>query len=200
MTGRRRFGAVMGILMLVVGCSTLDGRKVYIEDSEYRMILLASSVEKQSYSGFQNVLDVKLTRLDAPVRDAIVRKKATNFQWGDSEFQKEQDSHKQKMSQGSEFFMSFYTPDRKNDNLAKADTVWRVFLDVDGKRYPGVVNKVTDSESEVLDTYPAHTRWGTPYKIQFLVPTSVAQSMSSRITITGPVGSAELDFPKLENR
>jgi hypothetical protein len=185
-----------GVLsLLALGCATTqDNRKIYIEDEQYQKVIMEATKETQSYSGFQNVLDVKVTRLDSAVRQAMVLKRATNFQWIDREIEKERQSEQQKMSQGTEFFLSFFTPESKNDNLAKGDTVWRIFLDVDGKRYPGVVNKVTGSVSETLDLYPSHTRWGTAYTVKFLVPTNVVETLPSRLTMTGPVGSAELDF------
>lgn len=179
----------------MLGCaSTQDNRKVFIDESEYQRVLLDGTRETQAYSGFQNILDVKATRLDARVRQAMLLKQATNFQWGERELEKEKESDMQKMSQSTEFFLSFFTPESKNDNLAKGDTVWRIFLDVDGKRYPGVTSKLLSPVSEVLDLYPSHTKWSTPYMVKFLVPTSVVERMNSRLTITGPVGSAELDF------
>lgn len=177
------------------GCTTSpETRRIWISDSDYRQVSLQNTLEKQAYSGFQNVLDVKITRMTSEVREAMTLKKATNFQWSEVETQKERESQRQKSSEATEFFMSFFTPESKNDNLAKADTVWRVFLDVDGRRFPGVVSKVLDTPSEIQDLYPAHTRWGTPYVVKFLVPTSIVESMNSKLTITGPVASAELNF------
>lgn len=183
------------LLLIVSGCATGGShRRIHIDDSDYKSIVLDSTKQSQTYEGLVNTIDVRATLLTMKVREAQTLRKATNFQWSDAEIAADRDYNNKASLSETKVFMSFFTPENKDDNLNKADTVWRIFLDVLGKRYTGVVQKMSDTPSEVKDLYPDHTNWGTPYMVKFLVPTSVAESSSARMTITGPVGSTTLDF------
>lgn len=185
------------VLLLLIGCASAEkeNRAVHIEESTYTRLLSDSTRFSQKYDGFNNTLDVRVTPLTAQVREALTLKKATNFQWSPVEVARDRENHLQKMSSETVFFMSFFTPENKNDDLAKGGTVWRLFLDAGGKRYTGTVSKVLEPSTEVADLYPEHTRWGTPYTVKFLVPTRVIEEGPYKFTITGPLGSSTLEWP-----
>lgn len=185
---------ILCTVTLIVGCSTTDQRQIHIADSEYKSVLEKHSRQSKTYSGFTNTLDIRATLITSQVREAQALRKATSFQWSDVELQAERDYQNKAYASETRVFLSFFTPESKDDNLSKSDTVWRIFLDVNGKRYPGVAQKMMDTQAEIHDLYPEHTRWGTPYLVKFLIPSSQVEGVSSRLTITGPVGSTSLDF------
>ncbi len=182
-------------LLSLSACSTIDSnRRIYITDSDYKSTILEVSKSTQTYDGLVNTIDVRATLMTSKVREAQTLRKATNFQWTEAEVIAEREYQQKSSAAETKIFMSFYTPEAKDDNLHKVDTVWRIFLDVEGKRYAGTVQKMSDSVTEVRDLYPDHTKWGTPYIIKFLVPTSISETNPSLLTLTGPVGSATLNF------
>ena len=181
--------------ILISGCATTpDNRRIWIDDETYKNSIAPYTRTAQAYEGFQNVLDVRMTLMNAKVRNAQTLQKATSFQWSEKEAQADRQYSQDSMLTETRFFLSFFTPESKNDNLAKADTVWRIFLDVDGKRYNGTITRALETPTEILDVYPEHTRWQSAYYVKFMAPTRLVEEGPSKITITGPVGSAELQF------
>lgn len=190
------FGAfIVSLMFLTSSCTTGDShRRVHISDSDYKSVVIDATKTSQTYDGLVNTIDIRVTLLTSKVREAQTLKKATSFQWSDAEIEAERGYNQKASLTETKIFMSFFTPDSKDDNLSKADTVWRIFLDVGGKRYSGTTSKLLETTSEVRDLYPDHTTWGTPYVVKFLVPTSVVEAGGSRFTITGPVGSTAVEF------
>lgn len=98
------------------------------------------------------------------------------------------------MKKQTEVFVSFYTPEKKHDDLHKNQTLWKIFLDAGGKRYEGKAQKVKLLTSEVQGLYPFHNRFATPYTITFPVPTTALDGKEAKLTITGSVGSVAVVF------
>ena len=183
------------LFVFLQACATTpDTRRIMIEDGEYREVLQKNSQHARSYNGFSNVVEIDAVFLNGEVRDAQTKRKATSFQWSDAEIKADRDYNQKIMLSETDFFMSFFTPESKDDNLGKADTVWRIFLDAGGKRYSGTVQKLQETPSEIADIYPEHTRWATPYLVKFLVPNSQIDGATSAVTITGPLGAAEMQW------
>ena len=99
-----------------------------------------------------------------------------------------------KMAKETEFFISFFVPERKHDDLHKAKTLWKLFLDANGRRYEGKSSRMKTILSDVVSLYPQHNRWSTPYIVSFPVPVSMIENGGAILTITGPAGSTTLSF------
>lgn len=183
------------ICLALVSCSSGDShRKVYISDSDYKKTIYEQTKQSQAYEGLVNVIDIRVTALTSKVRTAQTLRRATNLQWSEAEVKADQEYQLKDMAAQTKFFLSFFTPESKDDNLSKPDTVWRIFLDVQGKRYAGTIQKLHETPSEIIDLYPDHTKWGTPYTVKFLVPTRIVEENLSKFTITGAIGSTSVDF------
>lgn len=183
------------MFFVAVSCSSGDShRKVYIADSEYKKVVYEQTRQSQAYEGLVNVIDIRVTLLNSKVRAAQTLKRATNMQWSEAEVKADQEYQAKDMAAETKIFLSFFTPESKDDNLSKPDTLWRLFLDVQGKRYAGTIQKLHDTPSEIMDLYPDHTKWGTPYIVKFLVPTRLIEENPSKFTITGAIGSTSVDF------
>ncbi|MGE3757118.1 MAG: hypothetical protein AB7H97_05140, partial [Pseudobdellovibrionaceae bacterium] len=156
------------------------------------------SDEIKQYSGFENVLQVGAVLLNSKAKMAVVDQKARVFQWSDEQWYKEKVTADSELVKRTEIFVSFFTPSKKQDDLAKKKSVWKVFLDGGGKRYEGKAVKIKSEPAELRTYYPFHNRWSSAYLITFEVATSAIETDESRLTLTGPVGSATLKFQKLE--
>lgn len=184
-------------LFIFSSCSSVPvNKRIYISDTDYQAIALANTSSGQSYDGLVNTIDLRATLLTLKLKDAQSMKKATNMQWTDAELQADREYNEKSALSETKIFLSFFTPDSKEDNLHKADTVWRIFLDVEGKRYVGTIQKMSDTPSEISDLYPEHTKFGTAYISKFMVPTATVESNKAKLTLTGPVGSVAVEFKK----
>ena len=100
------------------------------------------------------------------------------------------------MSAETTAFLSFSTPERKNDNLADAKAIWRIILESGGRRYVGKAKRDRRLLAELQALYPYHTRWNTPYLITFPVAMTALETQTIKLTLTGPLGSRILEFTK----
>lgn len=172
---------------------TPAGRAIRTE-SEYFNVIDQNSDQVTRYSGLYNLLDVQSTALTSKVFEAQMDQLTRIYQWDDKKYLEEKSKNEARVNKEAEFFVAFYTPERKSDDLNKPNTQWRLFLDVAGKRYDGTVTKIKIAAPELLSLYPSFNRFYTPYSVVFNVPMKTIESQPMKLTITGSVGSAVLNF------
>ncbi|MES2856077.1 MAG: hypothetical protein V4692_09450 [Bdellovibrionota bacterium] len=153
------------------------------------------SAGDSEYTGFYNNFEFKATILNTPIRERTHKRQETYFQWDENKSASERAKYTQELSSETKVFVSFFTPDRKNDNLTEDKSIWRVYLDVGGQRYQGEVKRVRTLLAELQSLYPYHTRWNTSYMFHFKIPTTAIESQPSKLTITGPLGTRDVSFP-----
>ena len=146
------------------------------------------------YSGFYNNFEYKATLLNSTVRGALVTRQADYYQWDRDKRQTEREKSDKEASAETTVFLSFFTPDRRNDNLSDTKSIWRVYLDSGGRRYQGKVKKVRSLLAELQALYPYHTRWNSPYILTFPVATAAIETQATTLTVTGPLGSRTVQF------
>lgn len=188
---------VSAAAFLTSGCATTEvtptGVKV-ITQSEYERILEKNSQSSRRYQGFYNTLQVEATILNSTMTQAQLEQNARLFLWNREKMDEETKKAKERNDKQTDVFLSFYTPERKNDNLNKTQSNWKIFLDVDGKRYDGKVTKIKSILSEVQGLYPYHNRFSTPYTVTFPVPVKTIEGTPIRFTVTGSVDFVVLDY------
>lgn len=172
---------------------TPSGRTLRTAD-EYMETLEKNSDKLRSYSGFYNILDVEGVVLNSKVAEAQLDQSSRLYQWDESKYAEQKAKFDQRLSRESEFFISFFTPERKNDDLSKTTTVWRIFLDVDGRRFEGKAVKMKQPLAEIQGLYPFHNRFATPYSVIFPVAMRSIEGKEMKVTMTGPVGSGVMTF------
>lgn len=184
-----------------VGCATnsgtsLSGRPL-ISERQYSKIIEQNADHKRVYSGFYNALDVKAVLINNQVATAQLDQATRLYLWNDDKYLQEKAKLESRMATETEFFVSFFTPERKNDDLFKKESIWRVFLDSNGRRYEAKIEKVKLPFAEIVGMYPTHNRFTTPYRIVFPVPTAEVQAAASVLTFTSPLANAQLKFNPL---
>lgn len=166
-----------------------------VSESDYLQTIKRHARQQQVYSGLYNAIDMTGIVINTEVSEAEVDQQARVFIWDENKYTQEKIKAEEKLRKEAEFFVSFFTPDRKHDDLHKNKTLWKIFLDVDGKRLEGKVTKVKLLTEEIQSLYPFHNRFSTPYLISFpIAMKDIEKSGSLKLTITGPVGSATVDF------
>jgi hypothetical protein len=168
-----------------------------INELEYSALIDRNSDGQSEYNGFHNNFEFRGTLLNSAVNEAMVKRQGDYYQWEESKLATEREKATQEMSSATKIHVSFFTPERKNDNLTGLKTIWRVYLDAGGQRYTGVVKKDHRLLAELQVLYPYHTRWTTPYVFEFAVPTTVIEGQNSTLTVTGPLGTRTINFKSL---
>lgn len=193
---------LVGILSLTIGACSTSGKPPLREPEApgitvpkpHTEIIEKNSSGDSEFSGLYNTFELKATILNTPVRDALIQRQAEYYQWDQAQISAEREKSLQENSSESAIFVSFSTPERRNDNLADKKTIWRVFLDVGGKRYVGQAKKDRRLIAELQSLFPFHTRWNTPYIFTFPVAMNAIETDPIKLTVTGPLGSRVLEF------
>lgn len=187
------------LAMTLTGCATspehsVEGVNLITED-QYDELIQKNSAQKEIYSGLYNTLNVRATLLRPSTNQGVVQKNARLYQWNKSKYDEEVLKSQQKAQQETEIFVSFFTPEKKHDDLHKNKTLWKIFLDVNGKRYEGKAAKIKLLTTEIQAFYPEHNTFSTPYLVSFGVPANSLEKSDAKLTLTGPITSVSLDFP-----
>ncbi|RYZ85643.1 MAG: hypothetical protein EOP06_15925 [Proteobacteria bacterium] len=162
--------------LMLLSCATTttnDKGLVVMSEQAYGAIVDKWSDHIEDYSGLNNTITVMGTLLNNEMINAQLEHNAGTFQWDPTKLAEERKNVETKSATQSEVFVSFYSPERKWDDLAKSKTLWKVFLDVNGQRYEGKALKLKLLTREIQSLYPYHTVYGTPYIITFPVATKI---------------------------
>ena len=164
------------------------------KEKSYQALVETYSAGDREYNGFYNQFDFRATLQNSAVQAAMLAKQAEYYQWDAAKKETERAKAEADMSRETVVFCSFFTPDRRNDNLADSKSIWRVYLDVDGRRYVAKIKKSRKLIAELQALFPYHTRWTTPYVFTFPVPASAVERAKSKLTITGPLAARSVEF------
>jgi hypothetical protein len=186
----------------LVGCTSqqtieaqqpLDG-SVPESAETYKLLIERYSAGDSEYTGFYNTFEYKALFLNSAVRGAIFRKQMAYYQWDAAKAAAEREKMHKELDEETRFFMSFFTPDRQNDNLMNSKSIWKVYLDAGGHRYEGRIKRLRTLLAELQSIYPFHTRWTTPYEISFPVSTHAIETLNATYTVTGPLGTRVVEI------
>lgn len=185
-------------LMSAAGCATSKAPEGEVgprlEDGAYRKLFDKHSRDDRQYNGFQNTLEVHATFLNSDIQTAVLQRDADTMLWDSRTAQTEREKIFQQNSNATKFFLSFFVPTPRLNDLAKPNSVWKIYLEANGERYQGKAEKVKRPLEAIIASYPTHTRWGYPYEITFPVPLSVVENYPVKFIITGGVASTTLQF------
>ena len=184
-------------IILLSGCVTnlpVPAGVPEITSSNYEDLVARKTKKIEIYDGLYNKLTVSATWMDSEMSLGSLAHNARLSQWQETKYKEEKAKVIMNHTETTEFFVSFYTPERKHSNLAKDKNLWKIFLDVNGQRYEGKATKIKSLLSEVQALYPLHNRWSIPFLVTFPVSTSSVENKSAVFTVTGPLGSAQLKF------
>lgn len=199
-----KIAVVLVATFAAFGCSTmLKGEPRAVEGTQpptgytYEQEIERFSRGKTEYAGLYNNFEYKATILNSEIRSVVIGRRTTQYQWDAAKAASEREKSMQEMASTTQFFIAFFTPDFRNDNLSEAKPIWNIYLDAGGRRYEAKVTKVKMNLSELQSIYPYYTRWTTPYMATFNVPTAAIESQPSSLTVTGPLGTKSIDVPSL---
>jgi len=174
------------------GCATTDSVNV---DESYIKAIDAYSDGDVQYEGAYANFKYRATIENTTIQQTITGKKAEVYMW--DAIKKQQELTKLQADNGTQthVFLSFFTPNRMDDNLSTHKSVWAIYLETSHGRYEGTVVKNRTSATELDVVYPYHTRFTTAYDVTFPVGVDTIENEQTTMTITGPLGAKKVTFP-----
>jgi hypothetical protein len=187
------------LLTSLTGCTSIDlapslPEKRVTGDRDYISTIHSNSSADVDYSGFENSFEFRATLQSSAVRQAVLNKLAEYYQWDSARMATEREKAFHENASESQVFLSFFTPNRSNDNLSEAKPIWTVILEAGGQKFYGKAKKVKSLLAEIQSLYPYHTRWNTAYTLVFPVAANNIEGLSPKLTITGPLGTKTVEF------
>lgn len=183
--------------LLLASCAsstiTKNGLSV-MSESNYQTLVDKWSDHIEDYNGLNNTVTIMATLLNPEMAMAQLDQNARVFQWDESTLNSEKQKVEKNLNQQTEIFVSFYSPERKWDDLSKSKTLWKIFLDVNGQRYEGKATKIKLLPREIQNLYHYHTSFASPYMISFPVSARQVDNKPARLIFTGAIGSIALNF------
>ena len=179
-------------LFALLACTThphSEGRDEYIEKIESK-----SAGDKQ-FSGLYHNFEFRSTVLTRDISKAIHNRMDQFYEWDEQEEQKKWNERENDLEKKTILWLSFFTPERKNDNLANKKSIWKVYLEANGQRFEGRPYKANKNLDEAVALFPYHSRWTTAYYVDFPIPTEQIEGANKKLIITGPLGKREVLFP-----
>lgn len=186
------------LLGFSAGCATTYPEPLVpiMSASEAERLIEDRTIRKKVYDGFYNTMDVSITPHDSSVLSAILDQNARIYSWNSEKYASERSRMHSEKTSKTEFFLSFFIPEKKLDDLHKKATSWRIFLDIDGRRLEGRAVKMKNPYTELQALYPHFNRFSTPYKVTFDLPVADLETRSTALTVTGPAGSVRAEFKR----
>lgn len=169
-----------------------------ITEGEYHNIVDQYTQRSQKYAGLYNTMDVTATLVNSAVARGQVDQKARLLQWSPAQYSSEMEKIKKDLKNETAVFVSFYTPDKKNDDLQKMTTQWRIYLEAEGRRWEPKVIRIRQPVAETQGLYAYHTRFSTAYMMTFPVATTSVEGVNSKFIITGPLGISTLEYKPVD--
>lgn len=160
----------------------------------YRRVIQKNSAGDKQFAGLYHNFEFRSTLLTTEVSKAIHDRMNVFYQWSDEESQQKLTKTMDELDQKTKIWLSFFTPESKNDNLANKVSIWKVYLHANGQRYEGRAYKANKNLGEAKALFPYHNRWATAYYVDFEVPTTEVEGGDVKLVITGPLGRREVMF------
>jgi hypothetical protein len=186
------------IIALWVGLFSLGGfscaTRPYRSLSQYEQKAAQWSRYEKTYEGFSNTMQVGITLFHPDLLRSQLQFKGEMYGWDQAMYQEQSIVELQKGTRKTKAFLAFYTPDRRLNQLARTQSPWRIFLDVEGRRIQAEVQKNRVAPIELRTLYSRFTRWHTPYDIEFDIPFEALKGKTFQIQVSGPGGQQSFSF------
>ena len=183
------------LLLLLTACASTPKDETINKSDEYEKIVRANTRSADKYSGLYQTFQASATLLTTELQTAALQLKNDYSGWDTATAQKERDRVFQEMASTTKVFLRFYSPETDYDDLHKPTTIWKIYLEHEGRRVLGTIKKLTDKFVELQMLYPHMDRFSTPYEVTFPAPTAAVEAAEVKVHLTSSLGSAEFTFP-----
>jgi len=187
---------VLTACLTLAACNSMDE---VTTDGSYTTSINAYSDGDNQYEGAYNNFTYRATIMNNPIQQTYIQKKGEVYLWDEGKKQSELGAIQAGNGEKTQVFLSFFTPNRWDDNLGTKKSIWTVYLETSQGRYEGKVTRIRTSLTELAVLYPYHNRFSTPYSVEFPVAVNNIENEETKLTITGPLGVKTVKFPAKQN-
>ena len=195
MNAKTKLGFLFLILsLLTVPPAMASKQKTYSKKSEYHKVFKDWTQKQEVYQreDFYASMTWAATLLSPEFLTAQNNEIARIYRQTDAEKTKSSDERIAKFANATVFFVSFYGYDYRTSNLAKKDSIWKLRLEVDGKRYDPVkfesMSKPTPIDGQL---FPYINPWSYHYYVYF-PNVALNGARQIKLTIDGPFSHGSL--------
>lgn len=187
-------------LLVIVACTSQAPKENLVQPTaeappaNFQQLVSKYTRFARKYDGFYETYRAHVTYLTPEIREAQLKERASFMEWDSQKIQSERDRANQEMSTQTVFFLQFFSPDPDFDDLNKQNTIWHVYLEINGRRFDAKVKKYKHKLIEIRALYPEFDRFSTPYELAFNVSTRDAIRHPVKMVIASSVGDSEFVF------
>lgn len=172
-----------------------DITKQKMKNLDYFSKLKKHTYHFEDYEGLDNKLELNITFLSHNFQIIQNEILATMYQWDEDTILAKKDEINSSVEEQSKFFLSFFTPNGKNNKLEiESKSLWKIYLMIDGKKYEPRIIKEPGLYDKILTFYPYHTQWSKAYLLIFPLSSNTLERSNAKIIITGPLGYHEINI------
>ncbi len=193
------------LFLLVAGCAAAPTQnsesehKNTLAEIDYEGILKRWTTRDEAYQDYSQSYIVLATMISRELKERQINSEADHMHWTPSERQENLQKASYDLQTNTTFFVSLYTQNDVDNNLDKKDSIWNIFLDVNGKRVqPTSIKKIYENKAVLQTKYPYLDPWSKNYYVTFPVPADSVSDALPQMTIAGPFGASHLKFAKGE--
>ncbi len=194
------FLTTIGLALTLISCASTppatDLELVFkrIPDNKYKKLIAQNTQNDKQYEGLYNIYEAYATLLNAETQEALLQREGYYMQWDMTKAQTERERSIQKRSTSTQFYLSLFTPKNQHNDLHKLASMWKVFLEVDGIRYQGKVERFPKNLEQIKNLFPHHSRFNRGYIVNFAIPLSQVENQKSVFILTSTLGTSTFKF------
>lgn len=162
---------------------------------DYHSVVEAHTKFFRKYDGFYEVFRGHATLITPESQSAILHQKADYLQWDSRKLSSEQEKAQQEMSAQTKIFLQFFAPQTEYNDFAKYNTIWHVYLEIDGRRFEGKAKKAKGKPIEFMAIFPSYDSFSTPYELTFNISTSDVIRHEAKLVLASTLGEGIFTFP-----
>ncbi|MCB0415044.1 MAG: hypothetical protein KDD50_11970 [Bdellovibrionales bacterium] len=198
------FITLVYLLVTSLSCSSIEEGSPEISPpqlsyEQYADLVDENTFSDKRYSGLYNKYHVWATFLTSKLQEAQLDQIRFFLQQSQEEYQKSKEHFQQLRSTSSQVFLSFYSPEKDYRNLNRPESLWRVYLEFEGKRYQGKISLEKEKKLQIKKIYPHHTRWSTAYLVDFNLPMTTLETGHAKFILTSSAGKTIFEFNSNKN-
>ena len=187
--------AIISSCLVMAACAGAGKARSVSPSEQYNKRVEQLSIKDELYSGWTNIFHYEATLITKDLYAQQVEFQSRAYQWSQEELIKSRRQMIESLGAETQIFISFFTPTIQYNDLNESGSIWRVYLEVDGKRYQASIQKNPASYPRLKSLYPGHSPWGKPYTAKFPIAFSqIEKAEKIRFVVTGNLGISEKQF------
>jgi hypothetical protein len=193
-----RAATISTLVLLVAGCASgVPTRRAPVpspESGDWGLLRDASSRRVSLYDGFVHRANASATWFSPRVREAGVRRQAEWERKNQAEIEEAVVTARADALLGEEFLVSFYTAEKRANDLDASRSIWHLELDDGETRVPAFEIIGFPTDATIRQLFPYVDPFEVVYRVRFRWTGAPLDGRPFKLLISGGLGSLVLDF------